>query len=294
MPLEAGQSLAHYRIVEKIGEGGMGVVWKALDTVLDREVAIKILPEQFSADAGRLARFEREAKLLASLNHASIATIHGLHEAQGLRFLALELVTGETIAGRIGRGAVPIEEVLTIGIQIAEALEAAHNNGIIHRDLKPSNIQLTPEGKVKVLDFGLAKALQPGAEETAADATQSPTLTLGSSRMGAILGTAAYMSPEQARGHAADRRSDLWALGVVLWEMLTGRLLFHCETVSDTLAAVLRADLDWEQLPVATPRPLRRLLRRCLERDPRDRLHDAADARLEIQDARKTSQPRAI
>ncbi|MFB3098471.1 MAG: protein kinase [Acidimicrobiia bacterium] len=291
MGIEAGQQLLHYRLIEKIGEGGMGVVWKAVDTVLDREVAIKVLPDDFAADVERLARFEREAKLLASLNHTNIASIHGLHEAStstgSVRFLAMELVAGESLADRLSRGPVQVEQSLGLAVQIAEALEAAHDNGVIHRDLKPANIQITPEGKVKVLDFGLAKALEPVSTEGTVDVADSPTLT-EATRVGVVLGTAAYMSPEQARGRPADRCSDVWAFGVVLWEMLTGRRLFTGETVSDTLAAVLRADLDWAQLPRATPPAIRRLLGRCLARTPRDRLRHAGDARIELQEAQTT------
>ncbi|MDX1388750.1 MAG: serine/threonine-protein kinase, partial [Acidobacteriota bacterium] len=233
MSLHSGLNLLHYRLVEKIGEGGMGVVWKAVDTTLDREVAIKVLPEAFSADTGRLARFEREAKLLASLNHSNIGAIYGLHHAETpagtIRFLAMELVEGETLAARLSRGSLPVEHALELALQVVEALEAAHDNDVVHRDLKPANIQVTPDGKVKVLDFGLAKALETESESVA-DSTHSPTLTFDATRAGVILGTAAYMSPEQARGHRADRRSDLWSFGVVLWEMLTGKRLFEGET----------------------------------------------------------------
>jgi serine/threonine-protein kinase len=273
------ETIAHYRIVSKLGEGGMGEVYRATDTKLGRDVAIKILPDAFAQDVDRMARFQREAQVLASLNHPNIAAIYGVEE----RALVMELVDGPTLAERIGQGAIPLEEALPIARQIAEALEYAHERGIIHRDLKPANIKITPEGRVKVLDFGLAKALS--AERAVADPASSPTLTMRATMAGVILGTAAYMSPEQARGAAADKRSDIWSYGVVLLEMLTGRQTFAAETVSDTLAAVLRAEVDWTALPPETPAAIRRLLRRCLERDRKKRLPDIAMARLEIDEA---------
>ena len=279
-----GRTLSHYRILEKLGEGGMGEVWTAIDSNLDREVALKVLPETFSRDPERLARFEREAKLLASLNHANIATIHGLHEADGVHFLTMEIVPGEDLAARLSRGPLPIDEALVLARQIANGLAAAHASGVIHRDLKPANIQVTPQGEVKLLDFGLAKAVEePQAPDS--DPSMSPTMTSAGTIAGVIMGTAAYMSPEQARGHAANRRSDVWSFGGVLYEMLTGKQIFEGATASDTLAAVLRADPDWEALPSETPSSVRRLLRRCLEKDPERRLHDVADARIEIDDA---------
>jgi len=286
--LQAGQLLLHYRLDRKIGEGGMGVVWKAVDTTLDREVAIKVLPDAFAEDTERLARFEREAKLLASLNHANIATVHSVHETDGVRFLAMEFVDGEDLAQRLARGAIPLEEALDLGAQMAEALETAHEAGVIHRDLKPANIKLTPDGKVKVLDFGLAKALAPDAAAQSADGSpsMSPTVTSVGTVAGMILGTASYMSPEQARGRPVDRRADIWSFGVVLYEMLTGRGMFAGDTVSDTLAEVLKVDPDWNALPADTPGAVRRLLRRCLAKHPKQRLHDIADARLEIEEAR--------
>jgi serine/threonine-protein kinase len=278
-----GRTLGHYRIVDKIGEGGMGEVYRAHDERLDRDVAVKVLPEAVAEDPQRLSRFEREAKLLASLSHQNVATLHGLEDHEGQRFLVMELAEGETLAARIKNGPIPVDDALAIARQIAEGLEAAHEQGIIHRDLKPANVMVSPEGTVKVLDFGLAKAWQP--EESDADITHSPTLTAQMTAAGVLLGTAAYMSPEQARGKAADRRADIWAFGVMLFEMLTGQRLFEGETTSDVLAAVLRAEPDWAELPAATPTPVVRLLHRCLERDPRERLHDIADARLEIDEA---------
>jgi serine/threonine-protein kinase len=282
-----GRTLGHYRIVEKIGEGGMGLVYRAHDERLDRDVAIKVLPAEVAQDAARLARFEREARLLASLSHQNIATLYGLEEFDGWRFLVMELVQGETLAEQLKNGAVPVDEALPIALQIAEGLEAAHERGIIHRDLKPANVMVSAEGQVKVLDFGLAKARQ--IDRSDVDLTHSPTLTGQATAAGVLLGTAAYMSPEQARGKTADKRADIWAFGVTLFEMLTGNRLFDGETTSDVLAAVLRSEPDWSDLPVGTPGAIGRLLRRCVERDPRGRLHDIADARLEIEEA--ISQP---
>ena len=288
MPIEAGRTLLHYRLVEKIGEGGMGVVWRAEDTTLDRDVAIKVLPEVVAADPERLARFEREAKLLAALEHPNIASVYGLHEVpsttqpgQTLHFLAMEYVRGEDLSKRLARGPLPTDEALLAARQVAEALEGAHAKGIIHRDLKPANIVLTPEGKIKVLDFGLAKAFEVDAT-SGTNPSLSPTLTSAGTIAGVILGTAAYMSPEQARGHTADKRSDIWAFGCVLFEMLTQGQIFRGGTVSDTLASVLKSDPEWDRLPENLPGGIRRLLRRCLQKDPRVRLHDAADARIEI------------
>jgi Tol biopolymer transport system component len=272
-------TIAHYRITSKLGEGGMGEVWRATDTKLGRDVAIKVLPAAFACDPDRMARFTREAQMLASLNHPNIAAIYGVEE----RALVMELVEGSTLAGRIATGPIPLDEALPIAKQIAEALEYAHERSIIHRDLKPANIKITPEARVKVLDFGLAKAL---SNETATgDPSSSPTLTMHGTVAGVIMGTAAYMSPEQARGIAADKRSDIWSFGVVLYEMLTGRHLFRGETVTDTLAAVLKTDPDWKALPPETPQSIRRLLRRCLERDRKRRLPDVGVAVLEIDEA---------
>jgi len=284
MSLAPETTLLHYRLVEKLGAGGMGVVWRAVDTTLDREVAIKVLPEAFALDAERLARFEREAKLLASLNHPNIATVHGLHESRDVRFLAMELVAGEDLAERLARGALPVDDAFGIAHQIAQALEAAHDSGVVHRDLKPANVRITPAGAVKVLDFGLAKAFAAGSAERAASPSHSPTITSVGTLTGVILGTAAYMSPEQAKGKEVDRRADVWAFGVVLYEMLTGRRLFDGETISETLAAVLMKEIAWDALPADTPPRIRRLLRRCLQRDPQSRLRDAGDARLLIEE----------
>ncbi|MBI3404869.1 MAG: serine/threonine-protein kinase [Acidobacteria bacterium] len=278
-----GESLGHYRVLEKLGAGGMGEVYRAKDTRLGRDVAVKVLPAAFSSDAQRMARLEREAQVLASLNHPHIAAIYGMEESGANRALVMELVDGPTLADRIRQGAIPLDEALPIARQIAEALEYAHDHGIIHRDLKPANIKITKDGAVKVLDFGLAKAFE--SEMDATDLSSSPTISMAATRAGIILGTAAYMSPEQARGTHVDKRSDIWAFGVVLYEMLTGRQTFTGETASDTLAAVLRADLDWTGLPADTPPGVRRLLQRCLERDRKRRLRDIGDARLELDES---------
>jgi len=283
-----GRSLAGYQITAKLGEGGMGEVWRARDTKLDRDVAIKVLPAAFVEDAERLARFEREAKVLAQLNHPNIAHIYGLEASGDSHALVLELVEGPTLAERLERGPLPLEESLALARQIAEALEEAHEKGIVHRDLKPQNIKASNEGKVKVLDFGLAKAMDPTAAASGAGSVsqlaQSPTLTLGATLMGVVLGTAAYMSPEQAKGFAVDKRADVWSFGVVLYEMLTGVSPFVGDSVPDTLARVLQRDVDLGALPEAVPPAIRQLLRRCLERNPKNRLHDVADARLVIDD----------
>ena len=285
-----GTRLGPYEVTGKLGEGGMGEVWRATDSRLRRDVAIKVLPAAFTADRERLARFEREAQLLAQLQHTNIAAIYGLEESNGTRALVMELVEGEDLAARIARGPLPLDEALPIARQIAEALEAAHEQGIVHRDLKPANVKVRPDGTVKVLDFGLAKAMDNGvgSPSTAPLANsptlaRSPTLTaVHGTQLGVILGTAAYMSPEQARGGAVDKRADVWAFGVVLFEMLTGRSLFAGETVSDTLAGVLKSEVDYGSLPPSAPAELRRLLRRCLERNPKRRLHDVADARIAL------------
>jgi serine/threonine protein kinase len=249
LPVEAfsmiGKTVSHYRIIEKLGQGGMGEAFLAHDTTLDRKVALKFLPETFSGDPERLARFEREAKLLASLNHPNIATIYGLEQAEGRRFLAMELVEGETLAQQIERGPLPVDEALQVCRQIAEGLEAAHENGVIHRDLKPANVMITADNKVKILDLGLAKAL--AAESVTAAVTQSPTITEAMTHPGVILGTAAYMSPEQAKGKPVDKRADIWAFGCILYESLTGRRAFEGETISETLAMVLKGEPDWRR-----------------------------------------------
>ncbi len=283
MSLAPGARLGLYEIVAPLGAGGMGEVYRARDTRLGREVALKVLPDALARDAERQARFEREARLLASLNHASVATVHGFEEAEGSRFLVMELVAGETLDQKLARGPLPVEEALSLARQIAEALEAAHAAGIVHRDLKPGNVKISPEGRVKVLDFGLAKAM--GSDGGAALVSDSPTLT----RAGAVLGTAAYMSPEQARGLEVDRRADVWAFGCVLYAMLTGRRAFEGETGPVTLAAVLRGEPDWSSLPRDVPASIRRLLRRCLEKDPDRRPRDASDVRLEIETTLETS-----
>jgi len=268
-------TIAHYKITTKLGEGGMGAVYRATDTKLARDVAIKVLPDSLAADADRLARFTREAQVLASLNHPNIAAIYGVEN----RALILELVEGPTLAERLAQGPIPLEEALPIARQIAEAMEFAHERGIIHRDLKPANIKIRNDGTVKVLDFGLAKALSPEDMSGSSDAMNSPTLTARATQIGVILGTAAYMSPEQAKGKSVDRRADIWAFGVVVFEMLTGERGYQAEDVSDTLAAVLTREVDWTALPADTPGRLRTLLRDCLARDPKQRLRDIGEAR---------------
>ena len=281
-----GKTVSHYKILDKLGEGGMGIVYKAQDLKLKREVAIKVLPEKFGQDWERLARFEREAKLLASLNHPNIAAIYGLEESEAVHYLVLELVDGKTLAEYVTTEPLKVKEALGLCCQIAEALEAAHNKGIIHRDLKPGNIKITPDGKVKVLDFGLAKAFETSDLEEASplNFSKSPTITVDASRSGVILGTAAYMSPEQARAKAIDKRTDIWAFGCVLYELLTGQQAFAGETTSDTIAAILEHDPDWENLPENLPSKIRTLLFRLLQKDARMRLHDIADARIEIEE----------
>jgi eukaryotic-like serine/threonine-protein kinase len=279
--------LGPYEVLSALGAGGMGEVYRARDSRLNREVALKVLLPAVANDPDRLARFTREAQLLASLNHPNIANIHGIEDAEGVKALVLELVDGEDLQQRLQRGPVPLDEALTIAKQIADALEAAHQQGIIHRDLKPANIKLRPDGTVKVLDFGLAKAVDHAvgtAPQLSGAQTQSPTLTSPVTRLGVILGTAAYMSPEQARGTAVDKRADLWAFGAVFYEMLTGTRAFSGETISDTLASVLRSEPDWSALPPDTPATIRTLLRRCLQKDRKRRVADAGDARLEIED----------
>jgi len=279
LPLEAGLRLGPYEILGPLGAGGMGEVYRARDPKLNRDLAIKVLPEAVAADPDRLARFQREAQLLAALNHPHIGAIYGLVESGGIEALVLELVEGETLAERLAVGAMPTDEALAVARQIGDALEAAHEKGIVHRDLKPANVKITPDGVVKVLDFGLAKAL--AIDGSAPDVTRSPTITAAATQAGVVIGTAAYMSPEQARGRPVDKRSDIWSFGVVLYEMLTGRRCFEGETVSDVLASVLRQDPDWSKLPSGTPAQARALLARCLERDPKKRLRDIGDAWIE-------------
>ena len=276
-----GTKLAHYEITSHLGSGGMGDVYQATDAKLGRSVAVKFLPDAFARDADRLARFEREARVLASLNHPNVAAIYGLEDSDGKKFLVMELVPGETLAERITRGPVPVEDALRIAKQMAEALEAAHEKGIIHRDLKPANIKVTSEGKIKVLDFGLAKAYEQDA--ATADLSHSPTMMTGGSMPGMILGTAAYMSPEQAKGRAVDKRTDIFACGCVLYEMLTGQRAFPGDDVADILGAVLRSEPDWTRLPASVPPRVRELLRLCLEKNAKNRRSDATDVRLDIE-----------
>ena len=280
MPFEVGMQIGVYSVIAKIGEGGMGEVYQARDTKLDRDVALKVLPEAFTSDSDRLARFEREAKVLASLNHPNIGSIYGLEEAEGVRALVLELVEGPTLADRIKQGPIPIDEALPIAKQIAEALEAAHEQGVIHRDLKPANIKVKDDGTVKVLDFGLAKAFQPDASDPNLSMSPTISLTAAATQMGMIIGTAAYMAPEQAKGRPVDKRADVWAFGAVVYEMLTGSRAFVGDDVSDTLAAVLRAEVNLDELAKETPVRLRQVLRACLQRDPRQRVQAIGDVRL--------------
>jgi serine/threonine-protein kinase len=291
LPLvSVGSSFGHYEIVSELGAGAMGVVYRARDTKLERDVALKVLPEDFLSDPDRVARFEREAKLLAAVSHPNIAAIHSLEEEGDTKFPVMELVEGETLEERLRSGPIEVDQALEIARQIASALEAAHERGIVHRDLKPANIKITPSGQVKVLDFGLAKALEVkiwGQGAAGEGVSQSPTesMTIIGSRRGSIVGTAAYMSPEQARGQEAGKQADIWAFGCVLYEMITGKRAFGGDTVSDTLAGLLMQEPDWDDLPAKTPRAARRVLHRCLTKDPRDRLHDIADARIELKAA---------
>src|ERR1700693_644010 len=286
MTIAIGRRLGPYEVLSPLGAGGMGEVYRARDGKLDRDVALKVLPEEFFEDRDRVVRFEREAKALAALNHPGIAAVHSFEAVGGRHILVMELVEGEGLDARIALGAIPWDEALPIARQIAEALEAAQERGIVHRDLKPANVWGTGDGRVKLLDFGLAKALDADpASGSSPQVTHSPTLTARATAAGVILGTAAYMSPDQARARPVDRRADIWAFGCVLFEMLTGKRVFEGETASDVLAAVLRQDIDFGALPSDTPPNIVRLLRRCLERDPKKRLRDAGDARLEIDDA---------
>ena len=280
MPLAPGTRLGLYELSTLIGAGAMGEVYRARDTKLRREVAVKVLPESFARDPERLARFQREARFLASLNHAGIATLHGLESEGGTHFLVMELVPGETLADRLARGPLAFAEALPLFRQIAEALEAAHAGGVVHRDLKPANIKITPDGKIKILDFGLAKGLVE--EAAASDNSQSPTLVRDATEAGVVLGTACYMSPEQARGKTVDKRTDIWAFGCVLYEALTGKNAFDGESVADILGAIVHEEPSWEALPPETPWRARDVLVRCLRKDPHERLHDIADARIEL------------
>jgi serine/threonine protein kinase len=276
-----GKTLVHYEISAQIGRGGMGEVYQAKDTKLGRDVGIKVLPEEFARDADRVTRFQREAKLLASLNHPNIAAIYGLEEADGTHFLVMELIEGDTLRDRIKSGPIPVEEALKLALQMAEALEAAHENGVIHRDLKPANIKVTPDGKVKILDFGLAKAY--AGDQGNVSLADSPTISAAATQQGVILGTAAYMSPEQAKGKSVDKRADIWAFGVVLFEMLTGKSLFSGEDVSSTLARVLEREPDFSTLPQMLHPRIQLMLERCLKKNPKDRYSGISDARVDIQ-----------
>jgi serine/threonine-protein kinase len=289
--LSPGTRLGTFEVLGPLGAGGMGEVYRAADTRLKREVALKILPEAFAADPGRLARFEREARILASLNHPGLAAIYGLEQEGPIRYIVMELVPGETLDEKLARR-IPLREALLIARQIAEALEAAHEKGVVHRDLKPSNIKVTPAGKVKVLDLGLAKAMDAVSDPS--DASRSPTAILDQTRPGVILGTAEFMSPEQARGKPLDKRTDIWAFGCILFEMLSGRRPFGGETISDVIAAILSTEPDWTALPATTPPRIQDLLRRCLEKDVAKRLRDAGDATIEIDQALAESGPGGV
>jgi len=278
-----GTKLGPYEILSAIGAGGMGEVYRARDPKLGRDVAIKVLPEVFAGDVARMARFQREAKVLASLDHPNIASIYGLEDSGGTRALVMQLVEGPTLADRIKQGPIPVDEAVRIARQIADALEYAHERGIIHRDLKPANVKVTNDDAVKVLDFGLAKALE--GDPSSIDISTSPTISRMATQAGVLLGTAAYMSPEQAKAKTVDRRADIWAFGCVLYEMLTGKQAFTGETVTESLAAVIMKDPDWSQLSAATPMRVRVLLQRCLQKDPKQRLRDIGDARISLDEA---------
>ena len=280
MPIQSGTHLGPYEILSAIGAGGMGEVYRAHDPKLGRDVAIKVLPEAFARDAERMARFQREAKVLASLDHPNIASIYGLEDSGGTRALVMQLVEGPTLADRIKAGPIPVDETIRIARQIADALEYAHERGIIHRDLKPANVKVTNDDAVKVLDFGLAKALE--GDPSTIDISTSPTISRMATQAGVLLGTEAYMSPEQAKAKSVDRRADIWAFGCVLYEMLTGKQAFTGETVTESLAAVIMKDPDWSQLPAATPMRVRVLLQRCLQKDPKERLQAIGDARIAL------------
>jgi eukaryotic-like serine/threonine-protein kinase len=280
MALTSGTHLGPDEILSAIGAGGMGEVYRARDPKLGRDVAIKVLPEAFARDAERMARFRREAKVLASLSHPNIATIYGLEDSGSTRALVMELVEGPTLADRIKAGPIPVDEAVRTARRIADALEYAHERGIIHRDLKPANVKVTNDDAVKVLDFGLAKALE--GDPSSIDISTSPTISRMATQTGVLLGTAAYMSPEQAKAKSVDRRADIWAFGCVLYEMLTGRVAFPGDPVTDTLAGVICAEPDWSQLPAATPMRVGVLLQRCLQKDPKQRLRDIGDACISL------------
>src|SRR5271154_755769 len=291
MPLATGSRLGPYEILAPICAGGMGEVYRARDAKLGRDVALKVLPEAFARDAERMARFQREAKVLASLNHPNIASIYGLEDSGVTHALVMELVEGPTLADRIKQGPIPIDETLRIAKQISDALEYAHERGIVHRDLKPANVKVTNDDAVKVLDFGLAKAIEGDASSI--DISTSPTMSRMATLAGVLLGTAAYMSPEQAKGKPVDRRADIWAFGCVLYEMLTGKMAFRGETVTDTLAAVIKEEPDWSRLPAGTPVRVRVLLQRCLQKDPKQRLRDIGDARISLEEVLSGAQDQA-
>ena len=288
MALAGGTRLGNYEVLDLLGVGGMGEVYRARDTKLGRDVTLKVLPTHLTTNKDRLDRFEREARLLASVNHPNVATLHGLEEHDGTTFLVMELVEGETLAARIATGALGWREALPLFEQVAEGLAAAHDKAVIHRDLKPPNIMITADGKVKLLDFGLAKAFGP--EIAGVASPESPTLTRDGTATGVILGTAAYMSPEQARGRSVDKRTDIWAFGCCLFESLTGKPAFLGETISDTIAAILEREPDWSALPSQVPTRVRYLLQRTLSKDTRERIHDIADARILLED-RQEAEP---
>src|SRR5687767_2394883 len=284
MPLAPGTRIGGYEIVALVGAGGMGEVYRARDARLGRDVAIKVVSPEIAADADGLMRFDREARMLASLNHPNIAAIYGVEDSAGFPALILEFVDGDTLADRIARGSIPVADAVSYARQVAEALDTAHEAGIVHRDLKPGNIKITEDGRVKVLDFGLAKAIAAAiAPDPAIDPAHSPTVTVHGTRGGVILGTAAYMSPEQARGKPIDKRTDIWAFGCVLYEMLTGRRPFDGETTSDVIAAIIERHPDMSKLPATVPAHVRRVIERCLEKDPKHRARDIADVRAELE-----------
>jgi eukaryotic-like serine/threonine-protein kinase len=291
MALTPGSKLGSYSILDRLGSGGMGEVHRAHDTRLGREVAVKVLPDEFCRDPDRVLRFEREARMLAALNHPAVAAIYGLEEADGQKFIVMELVRGETLSEKLSQGSLPLGEALAIAGQIAEGLEAAHEHGIIHRDLKPANIKVTPEGRVKVLDLGLAKAFDTKDSGAGSDPSLSPTVVMERTQPGVILGTAEFMSPEQARGKSVDKRTDIWAFGCILYELLTGRRAFTGETVTDVLVAIVTTEPRWDLVPATTPDRIRELLGRCLQKDPARRLRDIGDARMEIEEARADVAP---